>query len=200
VRAAGIFAITVVCMTGQNWDTEVKRDNRKTVTILVEVKSVAERQAFLDLYRERDLAARRTLATAFMNGFPDSWLLPQVLEAAAKASFDLGDYPTGFYYARRSLLIYPENPLLLVPVAVAHVRRGEREAAVASARLALEHLDRFVRPVHVTAKDWRAPPVTETTARRRGRYIQLRDCPIPSLPRPDTRRANRLVRGCATDL
>ena len=57
-------------------------------------------------------------------------------------------------YARQSLALLPENPLLLVAVADTEAGESEDNAAMANARDALLYFDRFVRPVSVSEHDW----------------------------------------------
>ena len=141
-------------LLAQDLDVALTGRSRPGTTLLDQVESVPERQAFLDLYREADPIARRTKASAFLRLYPSSWLLAQVTEAAARASFDLGDSATGLFYARQSLALYPENPLLLATVAAVRANRREPAEARRLARATLELLNQFQAPAGLKDKDW----------------------------------------------
>jgi len=49
--------------------------------------------------------------------FPNPRFSLRPFEIEARSSFDEGDYEGGLKYARQSLALLPENPLLLVAVA-----------------------------------------------------------------------------------
>ncbi len=61
---------------------------------------------------------------------------------------------SGLSYAENSLLLLPENSLLLVAVADVEAREGHNDAAIVHARDALDDLDRFGPPATVTPQDW----------------------------------------------
>ena len=84
-----------------------------------------------------------TSAQTFLVQFPQSAFLAQAYEIAARASFDLRQYGPGLDYARHSLALLPENPLLLVPVADVEAQQHLNEAAVSHAEEALQDLERF---------------------------------------------------------
>jgi len=128
--------------------------SRSQGSISDQISDPAERAAFVALYQKTD--PRRLLgeAQAFLQQFPQSAFLAQVLEIAARSSFDQGDYKGGLEYARQSLVLLPENPLLLVAVADAQAGQSQNDAAIVSARDALAYLDRFVRPISVSERDW----------------------------------------------
>ena len=71
-------------------------------------------------------------AKYFLETFPQSPFLAQAYEVAARACFDVQDYPSGLSYAENSLLLLPENSLLLVAVADIEAREGRNNAAIAS--------------------------------------------------------------------
>ena len=122
---------------------------------LDQVEDAHERQAFEALYREGDLVVRRTKVSAFLRRFPTSWLLAQVYEAGARASFELNDHATGIYYARESLKLLPENPLLTGTMAAVLANRGDRPSARALASETVRYLDRFRPPAGDNARLWR---------------------------------------------
>ena len=96
------------------------------------------------------------LARSFLDTYPQSAFLAPVAEKAARASFDLGALKSGLDYAHFSLLLMPENPLLLVPVADVQANLRQNEAAMASARDALDYFDRFDRPAAISEREWPA--------------------------------------------
>src|ERR1039458_278396 len=115
-----------------------------------------ERRAFMDLYKMSAPAPRLKAARVFLTEYPDSWLLAEVCEIAAKASIDLGEFPTAISYAKESLRLFPENPLLLVPLANAQIEQGLLHDGERSAQDALEYLDRFSHPSSVPESEWPA--------------------------------------------
>lgn len=125
-------------------------------TILDQIENREERETFTRLYKQRDAARRRQMASAFVASYPASWLLAEVYEIAAKASIDLNDFPAAVDFGRKSLRLWPENPLLLVPLAGVEARMASYAAAVESARAALWCIDRFDRPGSIRTEDWPA--------------------------------------------
>ena len=125
-------------------------------SVLDQVDDPLERRAFEELYREGDLVVRRTKVSAFLRRFPSSWLLAQVYEAGARASFELDDQATGMYYAEESMKLYPENPLLTGTMAAVLANRGDRSRARELASKTLQHLDRFRPPAGGNARQWRS--------------------------------------------
>src|SRR5690242_20304449 len=89
-----LLSTLAVWSSGQELDTALLREKAVTErsTIIDQVADAQERRAFLKLYGTRDLQKRYTLAETFLATYPQSWLLPQVYEIAAKAAIDLGDY------------------------------------------------------------------------------------------------------------
>ena len=151
---AGVLAFAVSGWA-QDIDTEVIGHAPATrFTILDQVANPAERQAFTDLYKERDPRHKRDSAIHFANGFPDSWLLGQAYEIAAKAGMELNDSETALDYGERSLRLWPENPLLLVPLANLQAQKKMLDPASRNATNALWCLDRFDRPASVAEKNW----------------------------------------------
>ena len=81
-----------------------------------QISDPTERAAFLALFPQTQPKQLLEQAKLFLARFPQSAFLFQVYEMAARASFGLGDYDAGLNYARQSLTLLPENPLLLVSV------------------------------------------------------------------------------------
>ena len=116
------------------------------ISILDLVDSPAERRAFIEIYEERDALRKRSQAGQYLRDFPRSFLTPQVLEAAAKAAAEMGDGASALAYGRQSLRLYPENPGLLIPMAVWQRKRGDLSGARASASEGLRFLELFTAP------------------------------------------------------
>ena len=128
--------------------------NRTPATIADQITDPAEHDAFLDLFNPFPPEEMLKRAKHFLETFPQSSFLAQAYEVAARASFDLQDYELGLSYAEDSLLLLPENSLLLVAVADVEARAGHNAAAIVHARDALDDLDRFGPPATVMPQDW----------------------------------------------
>src|SRR5581483_11693648 len=74
----------------------------------------------------------------------------------AKASIELGDFKAAIDYGKQSLRLYPENPLLLVPLAAVQARQGQLRDARRNAEDALDYLDRFMHPDSIREPEWPA--------------------------------------------
>ncbi len=143
-----------VLLAAQDIDSVPSAQKRNLASIADEIADPAERSAFLQLFKLAAPAEMRARAEAFDARFPQSAFLAQAYEVAARGCFDLGEYELGLSYARKSLALLPENPLLLVPVADVEARQNLNSAAIAHAREALDDLDRFAGPSSVRDEDW----------------------------------------------
>ncbi len=141
---------------GQQLDTAILSAPATESTILDQIERPQERRALKALLKKGEPGRRLKLAQAFLDEYPDSWMLAQVYEAAAKDSIDLGMASEAIAYAKESLRLLPENPLLLVPIASVQVQQGMLRDAERSARDALEYLDRFERPDSIREPEWPA--------------------------------------------
>lgn len=151
--AVAILSVTV-CGLAQEIDTAIfSRESRK-YTLLDQIKDPTERKAFERIFRERDAGKRRELAEAFLNDSPQSWLSAQAYEIAAKAAIDLEDYAAAMRLAAESLRLFPENPLLLVPLANVQAKAQKFDSAAETAKAALSLLGRFDRPSSIAENDW----------------------------------------------
>jgi len=139
---------------GQDIDSAPLVEKRSVATIADQISDSTERSAFLDLFRHASPTEMLTRAEAFLTRFPQSAFLAQAYEVAARASFDLEKYASGLEYARQSLAILPENPLLLVPVADVEAQRHLNEATIAHADEALHDLQSFAAPSSVRDQEW----------------------------------------------
>jgi predicted CXXCH cytochrome family protein len=154
----GLLVFLVVCIidsvNAQESDTLVADHGRRPFAVVDQIADPSEKHAFLNLYDARDAQARVALAGAFLARYPKSWLLAEVYEMAAKACIDLGDYNRALIYGRQSLTLFPENPLLLVPLANALAQQGHPDEAKQRALEALAYLEYFGRPSAVRERDW----------------------------------------------
>ena len=107
-------------LAAQDIDSIVTSASRSSATIADGIKDPAERSAFINIAKTKDPQELLTLTHSFLEKYPRSAFLAEVAEGAARASFDLGDLQSGMDYARFSLSLLPENPLLLVAVAAIH--------------------------------------------------------------------------------
>jgi predicted CXXCH cytochrome family protein len=141
--------------SGQEIDTAiVPAIEQRRSTILDQIGNREERAAFEALYRAAKPAERRDLGQRFLREFPQSVVLAQAYEIAAKAAIELGDYAQALAWGTKSLRILPENPLLLAPLADVEAKQSRFDQAAAGARDALWYLERFDRPLAVAAEAW----------------------------------------------
>ncbi len=151
---AAIFACSGLLSAAQTIDSVITTASRAPISITDEIQDPAERAAFAELLKTTDPQKTLAMARSFLGRFPRSAFLAPVAERAARASFDLGDLKSGLDDARFSLELLPENPLLLVAVADVEARLEENDTAIASARDALDYLDRFAGPATIPAREW----------------------------------------------
>jgi tetratricopeptide (TPR) repeat protein len=138
----------------QESDAVITEAGRRPFTVADEISNKDERKAFVELYRKKDPEKQVELAEAFLASYPDSRVLAQIYEVAAKAEIQLGHYQKALQYAKESLQLYPENPSLIVPMANVQAKLGLTDEAQQSAHNALEYLQRFVRPQVIPIKKW----------------------------------------------
>jgi predicted CXXCH cytochrome family protein len=182
MRRLALLLVPVMLAAGQDLDTVGDKKTRRIANVMDQVENPRERELFLKIYRETTPLVRRSLATEFLRQYSASWLLPQVLEAASKAAMEMDDLPTAIYYGKQSLRMYPENPLLLVPMATMHAKRGEKKAAGENARAALDHLARFAAPAGMPESQWR--PVRDSLVETASRIAGTQG-PATAPHRPD---------------
>ncbi len=150
--------ITLICplipLAGQDIDANPSTQKRSLSTIADQISNPSERAAFLELFQQASPAQMRARAETFLTRFPQSAFLAQAYEVAARASFDLESYESGLNYAEKSLVLLPENPLLLVAVADVEARERRNLAAIVHAERALDGLDQFGPPGSVPKQGW----------------------------------------------
>jgi tetratricopeptide (TPR) repeat protein len=154
VLRIGILICPLVPVAGQDIDANITTQSRRSSTLSDQISDPAERLAFLALFEHPQPKQMLEQAKLFLARFPQSAFLFQVYEMAARASFELQDYDAGLTYARQSLTLLPENPLLLVPVADVEAQKHLNDAAISDARDAVEYLDRFAAPATVLPESW----------------------------------------------
>jgi predicted CXXCH cytochrome family protein len=152
----GLTFLAALPTPAQDIDTVVTSRNRNPATIVDQISDPAEREAFLSLYKQKEPQVMLAKAQSFLEKFPQSALLAQAYEVAARSSFDSAHFTEGLEFARQSLAFFPENPLLLVAVADVQSHQKMTEAAILNARNAIEYLDRFSRPATVEEQKWPA--------------------------------------------
>jgi tetratricopeptide (TPR) repeat protein len=139
---------------GQDADTIVlKNDNRK-FTLVSQIEDVNEAAAFMTCVQAGDSAARYALAHKFLAAYPQSWLLPQAYDLAARSAIDLGKYQEALDAGRFSLRLVRENPSLLILLANIEAQQNELARAVADASDALDYLQEIERPPNMSQDEW----------------------------------------------
>ena len=152
--ATGMLLWPNLRLAAQDIDSIVGSATRTPTTISQDIKDPAEKSAFVNLLKATDPEKILAMARSFLLKYPRSAFLAVAAEAAARSSFDLGNLKSGLDYAHLSLSLLPENPLLLVAVADVQAVLQQNEAAIASARDALDYFDRFDRPARIPERDW----------------------------------------------
>ena len=150
----GILICPLVLLMGQDIDANITTQNRRSSTVADQISDPAERVAFLALFQNTQPKQMLEQAKLFLARFPQSAFLFQAYEMAARASFGVEDYDAGLNYAKQSLTLLPENPLLLVSVADVEAQKHLNDAAISDARDAVEYLDRFAAPGTVAPESW----------------------------------------------
>lgn len=148
-RVRSLFATAVYatgCLVAQDLDLVLYAGDPEKRTILEQIKDPDERAAFEKLKSEKEPSRKRTLAEAFLEKYPQSWLVSFVHSMAANAAIALDDLQAGLDHGRRSIRLLPENRTLLVARANVQVHEGLLNEAERSARDALEYLARFGSP------------------------------------------------------
>ena len=149
-----ILLCPLLPLVGQDIDANPSIQKHSLSTIADQISDESERTAFLELFRQAPPAQMQARAEAFLSRFPQSAFLAQAYEVAARGSFDLGNYGPGLMFAEKSLVLLPENPLLLVAVADVEAREHRNSAALVHAQEALDDLDRFGSPGSVLEENW----------------------------------------------
>jgi predicted CXXCH cytochrome family protein len=182
VLRIGILICPLVPLAGQDIDANITTQNRSPSTVADQISDAGERAAFLALFNQGSPAQMLQQANSFLGRFPQSSFLFQAYDVAARASFRLEDYDAGLNYARASLTLLPENPLLLVSVADVEAQKHLNDAAISDAQDAIENLDRFAAPGSIAAESWpelkRKLKATANFAKGRGLLGQALEAPM----------------------
>ncbi len=182
---------------GQDIDANPSIQKRSLSTITDQISDESERAAFLELFRQAPPAQMLARAEAFLARFPQSAFLAQAYEVAARGSFDLGNYGPGLMYAEKSLVLLPENPLLLVAVADVEAREDRNAAAVVHAQEALDDLDRFGSPGSVPEENW---PELQRKLKASANFSQGRALLQQALTLPAEKKRTPLLKASDTSL
>jgi predicted CXXCH cytochrome family protein len=150
----GLLSLVTVTISAQDFDAVISSQNRKSFTVVDQIKDPLERQVFLSLFSPLSPRDKAELAETFLASYPQSWLLAQVYEIAAKAYIDLEKYDLALKMGRNSLALLPENPLLSVPLANVQASQSFYAEANRNAAESLRNLDRFGRPSSIPEQDW----------------------------------------------
>ncbi len=184
-------------LAGQEIDANITTQNRSPSTIADQIPDAAERASFLVMFKQGPPAQRLQQAKSFLAQFPQSAFLSQAYEVAARASFGLEDYDAGLNYARESLTLLPENPLLLVSVADVEARKHLNDAAISDARDAIEYLDRFSAPGTAAPEGW---PVLKSKLKATGKFAQGRALLEQALALSKGEKRDAVLRDCMASL
>lgn len=150
----GLLFLVTVITPAQDFDAVISSQNRKPFTVVDQIKDPLERQVFLSLFSPMSPRDKADVAEAFLAAYPQSWLLAQAYEIAAKADIDLEKYDLALKMGRNSLALLPENPLLSVPLANVQASQSLYAEANRNAADALRDLDRFGRPSSIPEQEW----------------------------------------------
>lgn len=137
----------------QDSDTAIFETHAK-FTLLSQIQNPDERRDFKAAFNAKDPGARHGLAERFIQSYPQSWLLSQAYDIAARSSVDLGEYDRALREGRFSLRLLPENETLLVLMANLEARKQHFANAKTDAEDALEYLDEFARPGNMSETEW----------------------------------------------
>jgi tetratricopeptide (TPR) repeat protein len=154
LRILLVFSAAPIALTyAQDADTAIFESHTK-FTLLSQIENPNERNAFSAAYNAKTPAARHSLAESFIQLYPQSWLLAQAYDIAARSSVDLDQYDRALSEARFSLRLLPENPTLLVLVANMEAQKQLFVRAERDAQDALEYLDEFSSPGNRSGSQW----------------------------------------------
>src|SRR5579864_1320026 len=193
VLQIGILICPVVILVGQDIDANITTENRRPITVADQISDPAERAAFQALFQPTKPKQTLEQAKLFLARFPQSAFLFQAYEMAARASFGLEDYDAGLNYARQSLTLLPENPLLLVSVADVEAQKHLNDAAISDARDAVEYLDRFARPSGVAPTNW---PELKSKLKATAEFAEGRARLEQALALPKGEKRDALLKDC----
>jgi tetratricopeptide (TPR) repeat protein len=160
-RSLSLIALTALALGGnplsaQDADTAILRNDSRKFTILSQIQDPREAAAFLKVLDATEAAVRYKLANEFLSTYPQSWLLAQAYDAAARSAIDLAKYDEALAAGRFSLRLLPENPSLLILLANVEAQRNLFEQAMQDANDALEYVNEIERPPNMNQAEWKA--------------------------------------------
>ena len=173
-RLPHIFALALLFGSlglGQEIDTALYQSDRPAYSLLDHVDNAAERQAMSSILAAAAASERLKHAEAFVVNFPRSWHLALAYELAARAALRTGDSAKALRYGKDSLRFFPENALLLGPLAALSEFLNQPQQADRWARQALASLDRFAPPSNISTREW---ALLESQLRSFSRSVLLR--------------------------
>jgi len=138
----------------QDADTILLKNDDRKFTILSQIEDPQEVASFLAVIKAAEPALRFQLANSFVRTYPQSWLLAQAYDVAAKSAIDFEKYDEALADGRFSLRLLPENPSLLILLANIEAQRKLTAQALRDASDALEYLDQIERPPNMTQAEW----------------------------------------------
>ena len=138
----------------QEIDTALYQSDRPAYSLLDQIDNAAERQAMSSILADAAASERLQRAEAFVAKFPQSWHLDRAYELAARAALRTGDSTKALRYGKESLRFFPENALLLAPMAALAEFLNQPQQAARWARQGLASLDRFASPSNIPAPKW----------------------------------------------
>ena len=160
---AAALVLMVALMSAQEINIAIGPGARPAaVTIFDEIDDARERQAFRELWNATP-SMQLDLALRFVERYPQSIVLREAYELAARAYVATGDLAQGLTWGMRALRLMPENPALLVMVADSAAKQGQHDLASTSARDALRYLEHAEPPASVPRERW-APARDELRA------------------------------------
>ncbi len=192
-----LLVYPLATLAGQDIDANITTLNRKPSTVADQISDPAERTAFLALFQQTQPKQMLEQGKSFLARFPKSAFLFQAYEMAARASFGLEEYDAGLTYARQSLTLLPENPLLLVSVADVEAQKHLNDAAISDARDAVEYLDRFAAPRTVAPESW---PELKGKLKATAEFAEGRAQLEQALALPKGEKRDALLKDCKASL
>src|SRR5258708_19662489 len=192
-----VIFFTLTPLERQEIDANITTQNRSPSTISDQIPDAAERASFLVMFKQGPPAQRLQQAKSFLAQFPQSAFLVQAYEVAARDSFGLEDCAGGMNYARESLTLLTEKPLLLVSVADVEARKHLNDAAIYEAGDAIEYLERFSAPGTAGPEGW---PVLKSKLKATGKFAQGRALLEQALALSKGEKRDAVLRDCMASL
>jgi len=193
----GLLLSTIVPLMGQDIDANLSVQSRSPSTVAGQILDLEEREAFIALFQPASPSEMLEHANAFLERFPGSAFLAQAYDVVARAHFDLGNYNTGLDSAEKSLILLPENPILLVSVADVEARQHLNQSAISHARDAIDQMDRFAAPGSMNRENW---PGVKDQLQARARFAIGRALLAQALDLSPGDERNHLLNSCKDSL